>query len=358
MTTTEVATTEQKQPTLAQLIERQKPEIARALPRHLNPDRMARIATTTLRQTPLLARCTPESFLGALMSAAQLGLEPGPLGEAYLVPFRDGKSGNYIVQFIPGYKGLIKLAWQSGQLADIWAEVVYSNDEFDYTLGLNRNLVHKPAKSARGEAIYVYAVAKLKDGGSPFVVLSLEEVESIRSRSKASKNGPWVTDWAAMARKTAVKQLSKWLPMSSEFASAVALDGSVRTDVGAQLVDVTPVDIDDAQPAIDAPAEDAETGQTSEPTPERPEVEMITADQSKKLHTLLTKEGLGGNTKEQRAAKLDWLAQAVSRPVTSSDELTKAEASNVIDLLEQAQQQTDETQRRLEEVHGDKASQA
>lgn len=237
MTTKDVAT-QPDQPTLAQLIERQKPEIARALPRHMNPDRMARIAVTVLRQTPQLARCNPASFLGALMTAAQLGLEPGPLGEAYFVPFgRD-------VTFIPGYKGLIKLAWQSGQLADIWAEVVYENDEFDYQLGLHRDLVHRPAQGDRGEPTHVYAVARLKDGGTPFVVLSRAEVEDIRSRSKASKSGPWVTDWAAMSKKTAVKQLAKWLPMSSEFSAAVAMDGSVRTDVGADLVDVQPEFID------------------------------------------------------------------------------------------------------------------
>jgi len=231
-------------PTIAQLIERQKPEIARALPRHMNPDRMARIAITVVRQTPMLARCTPESFLGALMSAAQLGLEPGPLGEAYLVPFKDGKSGTYIATFIPGYKGLIKLAWQSGQVSDLFAEIVYENDEFDYQLGLDRTIRHKPATGDRGKPVYVYAAAKLKDGGTPFVVLSVAEVEAIRSHSRAAKSGPWVTHWEAMAKKTAVRQLSRWLPMSSEFRTAVALDGSVRTDYTSDLVDVTPDYID------------------------------------------------------------------------------------------------------------------
>ncbi len=316
-TTTEVAKAEQKAPTLAQLIERQKPEIARALPRHLNPDRMARIATTTLRQTPQLARCTPESFLGALMSAAQLGLEPGPLGEAYLVPFRDGKSGNYQVQFIPGYKGLIKLAWQSGRLADIWAEVVYANDEFDYTLGLERTLTHKPAKSNRGEPEYVYAVAKLKDGGTPFVVLSFEEVESIRSRSKASKAGPWVSDWAAMARKTAIKQLSKWLPMSSEFAAAVTLDGAVRTDVN-PLVDVQPEfidgDVDDAPQAAEQPIETV----------------YASTDQLAKLGEIRKAE------KYDEASWRDFVLAATNGAEVERDEqLTLDQAQMVIDLFGQ-----------------------
>ena len=216
MTTVERANTK---PSLAQLITQMKPEIARALPKHLNPDRMARIATTALRQTPALARCTPESFLGALLTASQLGLEPGPTGDAYLVPY-----GN-VCTFVPGYRGLIRLARNSGQLRDIWAEVVFANDDFSYSLGLHRDLVHVPAKGDRGTPVYVYAAAELADGGRPFVVMSVDEVEAIRGRSKAGRNGPWVTDWSAMAKKTAVKQLAKWLPLNAEVAAAMSLDG-------------------------------------------------------------------------------------------------------------------------------------
>lgn len=250
--TNDIAKHDEK-PSLAVLIKRMQPEIARALPRHLNPDRMARIATTCLRQTPALARCTPESFLGALLTCSQLGLEPGPTGDAYLVPY------GQVCTFVPGYRGLIRLARNSGQLRDIWAEVVYSNDDFEYTLGLHRDMIHKPAKGERGKPIYVYAAAELSDGGRPFVVMSVDDVEAIRARSKAGRNGPWVTDWAAMAKKTAVKQLAKWLPLSAELAAAVSLDGSVRTDIG-QLVDVEPafiegeLDSDTAPPA--APVDD------------------------------------------------------------------------------------------------------
>ena len=247
-------------PSLAQLIQQMRPEIARALPAQMNADRMARIATTVLRQTPALARTTPESFLGALLTASQLGLEPGPTGEAYLVPY-----GN-VCTFIPGYRGLIKLARNSGQLRDIWAEVVYSNDTFRYSLGLHRDLVHEPASGPRGEPIYVYAAAELVDGGRPFVVMSVEEVEAIRSRSKAGRNGPWVTDWAAMGKKTAVKQLMKWLPLSAEINAAVTLDGTVRTDIGA-LVDAEPAYIDGE---IDTPAiasSDIDADQVGEEVP-------------------------------------------------------------------------------------------
>jgi recombination protein RecT len=135
MTTTDVVRQTPKQKTLADLINKMQPEIAKALPRHISPDRMARIASSLwCARMPALARCTPESFLGALLTASQLGLEAGPTGEAYFVPY------GQVCTFIPGYRGLIKLARQSGQVSDIYAEIVYENDEFDVTLGLHRNL--------------------------------------------------------------------------------------------------------------------------------------------------------------------------------------------------------------------------
>lgn len=242
---------------LAQMIEQMKPQLARALPKHMDPDRLARIALTVLRQTPQLARCTPQSFLGALMTSAQLGLEPGPLGESYLVPYGD------TVTFIPGYRGLVKLAWQSGQMRSISAHTVNEHDEFEYAYGLEPALRHKPALTGRGAVIAVYAAAVMKDGGSAFVVLSREDVENIRLRSRAAKNGPWVTDWDAMARKTAVRQLIRWLPLSSELhtlATAAAMDETVRTgedvtkDLDEVTIDVTPlVEEPEQQPGAEQP---------------------------------------------------------------------------------------------------------
>lgn len=253
-------------PTLAQLIKRMEPEIAKALPSHMNPIRMARIASTCLRQNPALSRCTPESFLGALLTASQLGLEPGPIGEAHFVPFnkkdRNGRVVETICTFIPGYRGLIKLARNSGLLLDIWAEIVYERDVFSYTLGLHRDLQHEPALlEDRGKPVYVYAAAELKDGGHPFVVLTVAEVEGYRARSKSANDGPWVTDWAAMAKKTAVKQLSKWLPLSTEFNTAVALDGTMRTDVG--QLDGAAADFVDGEVLEQPAVETAPTGEQS-----------------------------------------------------------------------------------------------
>lgn len=242
-------------PTLATLINQMRPEIQRVLPNQMSADRIARIAMTLVRQTPALAKCTPESFLGALLTASQLGLEPGPLGEAYLVPY-----GN-VVTFIPGYRGLIKLAWNSGQLKNIDAHVVHDGDEFDYEYGLEPYLRHKPTRGVAGKATDVYAAASFLNGGSAFVVMSIADVENIRKRSRASKNGPWVTDWDAMAKKTAIKQLIRFLPLSTELrtlATAAHLDGTTRTDVTTAVDDTaaTWVDAEDTVAELDAAVTD------------------------------------------------------------------------------------------------------
>lgn len=242
------------EPTLGQLIEQLKPQMARALPKHMDADRMARIALTVLRQTPALARCTSESFMGALMTCAQTGLEPGPLGHAYLVPY-----GN-TVTFIAGYKGLIDLAWRSGRVLDISAETVYANDHFYFRKGLDPKLEHDWSLSDnRGEVIGYYAAAKLKDGGSAFVVMSKNDVEKIRARSKAKNSGPWQTDYDAMSKKTCIRQLAKFLPLSVEFAQAITHDETVRTDVAAGAIDAEPAVIE--AEAIDDAEFDPETGE-------------------------------------------------------------------------------------------------
>lgn len=336
-------------PSLATLINQMKPEIAKVLPNQMSPERMARIASTVVRQTPQLARCTPESFLGALLTASQLGLEPGPIGEAYMVPFNT-KTG-MVCQFIPGYRGLIKLARNSGQLVDIWAEVVYEADEFSVSYGLHRDLTHVPKLGDnRGEPIYVYAAAELKDGGRPFVVMTYAEVEAIRARSKASKNGPWVTDWVAMAKKTAVKQLSKWLPLSAEFNTATVMDGSVRTEVGA-LVDVQPdyVDGEVDTPAISASDDGPGRGDGNDlgdgaesssgtvianpPGDQAPpaDVRMASGPQLAKLAQIRAAERYDTDS--------DWLGylrEALGIDVQSEAHLTQDQAKQIIDLFTEA----------------------
>lgn len=247
---------EQKQDTLAKHIERMKPEMARALPRHMDPERIARIATTVMRRTPKLAQCTPASFLGALMTCAQLGLEPGPLGHAYLVPY--GQE----VTFIAGYRGLVELARRSGQVASVSARVVREGDDFSYEFGLDPKLHHKPAGSD-GAITHAYAVVRLKDGGVDFDVMTRSEVDAIRTRSRAAKDGPWVTDYAEMAKKTVLRRLLKTAPMSVEYQQAVANDERTRVRVDVEALDIAvPVDEDDAVEGelVDEPASADDAG--------------------------------------------------------------------------------------------------
>lgn len=212
-------------------------QLKAALPRHMTAERMARIATTEMRKVPKLAQCDPMSFLGAVIQCAQLGLEPGnALGHAYILPFdKREKVGNQWrtvrteAQVIIGYRGMIDLARRSGQIVSIDARAVYDGDKFDCVLGLDAKIEHQPdwQNSNRADASklrFVYAVAKLKDGGVQFDVMSRAEVEGIRARSKAANDGPWVTDFAAMAVKTVVRRLFKFLPVSIEMQTAVGLD--------------------------------------------------------------------------------------------------------------------------------------
>lgn len=227
--------------TIRTLIESQKTELARALPRHLDPDRLARIAFTTIRTGKDLDKCSAESLLGALMTCAQLGLEPGPLGHAYFVKY--GSEATFIL----GYKGMIELALRSGKIVSLVAREVYEHDKFHVAYGLDDRLEHEPTLTGeRGPVVAYYAVAKLTGGGHVFVVMSREDVEAYRKRSRGKDSGPWVTDYDAMAKKTCMRRLFTYLPTSVELAQALAQDGQVRTEVKADALD-EPQQISDAQ---------------------------------------------------------------------------------------------------------------
>lgn len=204
-----------------------KAQMALALPKHMTADRLARIALTEVRKVPALARCDQTSFLGAIMQCASLGLEPGgALGHAYLLPFENRKKGTTEVQFIVGYRGMIDLARRSGQIVSIEARTVHAADKFRVALGLEPKLEHEPAWEAddRGPLRFVYAVAKLHGGGVQFDVMSRAEIEKVRAQSKAGQSVPWVSHFDEMAKKTVIRRLFKYLPVSIEIARAVGLD--------------------------------------------------------------------------------------------------------------------------------------
>jgi len=208
--------------TIRAMLIKSKDQIAMALPKHLTADRIIRVAMTSIQRTPKLLECSPKSLIGAIIQSAQLGLEPdGVLGHAYLIPY--GKE----VTFIPGYKGLIDLARRSGQVVSIGSHVVYSNENFNLEFGFDETIKHKPLPpSQRGDRIGVYGIARLKDGSVHFEWLWAEEVEKIRkvSLNKTRGAGPWVDHEDEMWRKTGIRRLAKYLPLSAEFAKAAAVD--------------------------------------------------------------------------------------------------------------------------------------
>lgn len=221
--------------TMQDYIKSMEGEIAKALPTVITPERFTRMVLSALSTTPKLRDTTPQSFLGAMMAAAQLGVEPNtPLGQAYLIPY--GKE----CQFQLGYKGLIDLAYRSGDVSIIQAHTVYENDEFEYELGLNPVLKHVPAKENRGEPIWFYAIFKTKDGvGYGFEVMSVDDVRAHAKRfSKAYSKGPWQTNFEEMAKKTVLKRVLKYAPMKSDFVRGVAQDETIKKGISDDMYEV------------------------------------------------------------------------------------------------------------------------
>jgi recombination protein RecT len=238
------------------------PQIAKALPKVITPERFTRIALTALSSNPQLAECTRDSFLGGLMQAAQLGLEPNtPLGQAYLIPYRNNKKGVMECQFQVGYKGLIDLAYRSGDVQTIQAYCVYEHDDFEYEFGLEPKLHHKPAMADRGKLICVYAMFKLTNGGYGFEVCSIDDIN--RHASKYSQAfgkgyGPWKENFEEMAKKTVLKKVLKYAPIKTEFLQAVTVDENVveaKNDADMSDLNVSYVVTDDGQPESNGDAQ-------------------------------------------------------------------------------------------------------
>ena len=256
-TKSEVAAPAKKQPsTIKEYIMAYQNQIAKALPSVMTPERFTRIALSAVSNTPKLAECTPNSFVAAMMNAAQLGLEPNtPLGRAYLIPFRNNGKGVMECQFQLGYKGMIELAYRGGDVRTVQAHIVYENDTFEFEYGLHPILKHVPAKQDRGEAVWVYAVFKLVNGGEGFEVMSMEDVRvHAKKYSKAYNSGPWQTNFEEMAKKTAIKRVLKYAPMKTEFVRGAAAD---------ETVSHIDLDADDETPIIqpDYTVIDSETGE-------------------------------------------------------------------------------------------------
>ncbi|RRJ97827.1 hypothetical protein Ga0100231_005045 [Opitutaceae bacterium TAV4] len=245
-------------------------QIAKALPKHLTPDRFIRVAVTAMTKTPLLAQCDQASFFGALLTLSQFGLEPDGR-RAHLIPFKNNKRNCYEVQLIIDYKGLAELALRSGVVSYLHADVVCENDVFEYNMGeIAKHNVN--FREPRGKAYAAYAICKFKDGTAKAEVMPVADIEAIRKRSRAGQSGPWVTDWNEMAKKTVFRRLSKWLPLSPEIRDVLEKDDDI-------------IDVEEVRRGPKALETPLNPFELPEPTPETDEAEVTSSEAAKQLPT-------------------------------------------------------------------------
>lgn len=297
---------------IAHLLNQRRGEIAKMLPKHLNAERLLKVAQIAATTTPALAECDIPSLIGAIGQCAQMGLEPNTvLGHAYLVPFntkRKDAQGRErwvkSVQVVIGYKGLIDLARRSGQIASIAAHEVCANDHFELVYGLDEKLNHSPSMGERGEVIGFYAVAKLQGGGHAFEFMSVHQVREIMAATQSKgKYGPWHDHFTEMGRKTVIRRLAKYLPLSVEFQTAVALDGLASADKDQHLDtidgDFMVIPEHDAPPAgetidsdgviTEAPSNPAEKPEAEAPQPPADNAPRVTyAEIADRIHKATT----------------------------------------------------------------------
>lgn len=327
-----------------------KSEVARALPKHMNADRMARIALTAFRSTPKLAECDPKSVFAAVIQSSQLGLEVGLMGEAHLVPY------NGTCQLIPGYQGLVKLARNSGLVEDIYAHEVRQHDKFEAVFGLSRTLTHQPLSEngfpagddKRGNITGFYAVAVFKDGSKTFVAMSKAEVDHIRDNSngykaakKYKKATPWDDHYVEMGKKTAIRRLCKLMPKSPELAQALAMDTMAERGKAQN------VSVDDAIDGVWAPAADDvddEKAQTGEQQGQQQTAQLPVLDDAafEKNLTAWAKQVKKGQTPDNIIAmvvtknSLTKEQEAKIRALAATDPAALASEEDVKALLEDA----------------------
>lgn len=220
-----------------------QPEFAAALPPQIPVEKFIRTTLTAVQMNPDLLGADRRSLLGACMKAAQDGLLLDGR-EAAPVIFNSKDKGK-VVQYMPMVGGILKKIRNSGELSSISAQVAYDKDHFEYELGDNENIVHKPFLGEdRGKPIAVYAVAKTKDGAIYREVMSVSDVEKVRAASRAGKYGPWVDWWDEMAKKTVIRRMAKRLPSSADLDQVIAHDNEASGFAQVErkeAINITPV---------------------------------------------------------------------------------------------------------------------
>ena len=239
-------------------LEKMLPEIKKAVGKTMTPERFSRIALSLFNGNPQFWEADTTSFLSALMQSAQCGLEPNTvLGEAYVIPYKNNKQNITEVNFQVGYKGILKMAFNTGDYEAIYAHEVREGDEFNYEYGLHKNLIHKPADVPSEKVTHYYAVYKLKNGGFDFVVWSKERVEqhakdfskNYMSKGQVNKSSVWFKNFDSMAKKTVLIDVLKYAPKSVEMAKALDLDYKAEAKEE-KISNFNYVDVDQ-QPVVD-----------------------------------------------------------------------------------------------------------
>lgn len=255
-------------------------QLMSALPQGFSPQRLMRTVITAVRKDSELLNCTLDSLVMATITAAQLGLEPGPLGHCYLVGFNHniapkGSPAKWEkrAQCLIGVRGMLDLARRSGEIVEIGAEVIRRNDTFVFRKGFDSECRHEiPWDVDRGEICAVFAYARTKDGGRYAELMTIQQVEHVRKKSKNAERGPWVEDWEEMARKTVLKRLCKYLPLSLEAAERINEDSDREfAEAGIEGIDlgsVEGVELNN-QPALEAPPVELVDIPVSEPVAAR-----------------------------------------------------------------------------------------
>jgi len=262
---------------LGDLLASQWPKIAAVMPRHMSQERLFQMAVSAYNTTPKLAECSVQSVLSCVMKCAALGMEPSSvdgLGRAYILPFWNGKTRQQEATFILGYKGMLDLARRSGEIESISARAVREGDEFSYSYGLHEDLVHVPSSEPKeGRRLtHAYCIARFKDGGYYFVVLTEADIETAKRSSKSATgryadSSPWATHTEEMWVKTAVRRAFPYLPVSIEAQEGAAADDTTpdySEVLSAPVVEQVPV-VETVPAVLSEPAVDYETGEVLQP---------------------------------------------------------------------------------------------
>ncbi|MDD5485969.1 MAG: recombinase RecT [Dehalococcoidales bacterium] len=223
---------------LAKMLNDAMPELRKVAPKYVNLTRMVSLAIEAKMRNPLLEKCSPVSVLNFCKRCAETGTDRVGAGGMWAVPFWSKKQNAYEMVPMPDWRLIVEKAKKAKAITHATAEAVYENDVFEYERGLNPILIHKPALSNRGKLKAVYCVYVLPDGTKDFTVMDIaEDIEPIHKRSKAADSGPWVTDYAEMAKKTAVKRAMKAFEGASiELTALISTDNIAGGYIDAESV--------------------------------------------------------------------------------------------------------------------------